>query len=174
MTKKYYAGIGSRKTPKHILERMMAIGYVLASDGFILRSGGADGADSAFEKGCDAAHGKKEIFLPWKGFNGSPSDFYEVSPEAIEIAAKFHPAWGKLNQGAKKLHSRNVYQVLGYDLNSPSFVVICYCDGTGGTMQALRIAIERNVPIINLFDKEKYSSFLNVFVDVKKYKEDII
>jgi len=49
---KFYTGVGSRKTPLSILKVMRKLGYKLAIDGWMLRSGGADGADSAFEKGA--------------------------------------------------------------------------------------------------------------------------
>lgn len=42
---KYYAGIGSRSTPKDILKLFESLGRYLATCNFILRSGGADGAD---------------------------------------------------------------------------------------------------------------------------------
>ena len=67
MKKLYYAGIGSRDTPRWVLDCMKKLAYCL-SDDFILRSGGADGADSYFEIGCDKGNGEKEIFLPWRGF----------------------------------------------------------------------------------------------------------
>ena len=49
---KIYTGIGSRNTPKEVLELMKTIGKYLGCLGYELRSGGADGADSAFESGC--------------------------------------------------------------------------------------------------------------------------
>ena len=61
-----YAGIGSRKTPVHILSKMRRVAERLEVRGYTLRSGGADGADTAFEEGCK----RKEIFLPQPGFNG--------------------------------------------------------------------------------------------------------
>lgn len=53
----------------------------------------------------------------------------------------------------KKLLTRNGYQVLGKDLNTPSEYLICYSNGKGGTQQAIRIAedININVPIFNLW-----------------------
>jgi hypothetical protein len=41
---KYYAGIGSRETPKDILDLISKIAIKLESLGYTLRSGGADGA----------------------------------------------------------------------------------------------------------------------------------
>ena len=47
---KYYTGIGSRETPKDIMQLMSKLAYKLASEGYILRSGAAQGADTAFEE----------------------------------------------------------------------------------------------------------------------------
>ena len=49
------------------------IGNRLALEGFVLRSGGADGADTFFEIGCDMSNGLKEIYLPWNNFNNNLS-----------------------------------------------------------------------------------------------------
>ena len=75
----------------------------------------------------------------------------------MEIAKEFHPAWDKLSPAAKKLQARNCYQVLGYDLETPSQFVVCWTprgSGSGGTGQAIRIAKSHNIPI---FDFGKYS-----------------
>lgn len=64
-----YAGIGSRRTPPEVLGRMRRVAERLDARGYTLRSGGADGADSAFADGAT----DKEIFLPWRGFNGVES-----------------------------------------------------------------------------------------------------
>lgn len=148
----YYAGIGSRETPKEMLEHFKYIAGVLANKGFTLRSGGAKGADSSFEIGCDRVKGLKEIFLPWRGFENSSSKLYNISDEAMKIAAKYHPYWYNLSQGAQKLQARNSYQVLGYDLKTPSNFIICYTKGgkgSGGTGQAIRIAKANNIPVFD-------------------------
>jgi hypothetical protein len=147
---KYYAGIGSRETPTNILQAMTYIATVLSSVGYILRSGGASGADSAFEAGAGNA---KEIYLPWKGFNGNNSVLHNVSKEALQLASTLHPAWNRCSQGAQKLHGRNCYQVLGEQLVSPVEFVVCWTpNGTrsGGTGQALRLAERENIKIYDL------------------------
>jgi hypothetical protein len=149
-----YAGIGSRKTPPDVLEEMTSIGRHLAVHDFMLRSGGADGADTAFEQGARNAKGKMEIYLPWQGFNGRP-DGLVIDPgfEAIKVAATHHPNWGACSLAARKLHIRNVYQVLGSDLKTPSRFIICWTEGgkrKGGTGQALRIADTFSIPIYDL------------------------
>ena len=152
----YYAGIGSRMTPPDVLEKIsQVLAPELASLGFCLRSGGADGADSAFEVGADRVQGQKEIYLPWKSFNKSTSNLYQVTESALELAQRFHPAWQRLNWAAQKLMARNGYQVLGLDLQTPVAFVVCYTsDGkaSGGTGQALRIAKSLNISIFNLHD----------------------
>ena len=50
---KIYAGIGSRTTPKVILDLMTSFAKIYAGKGYTLYSGGADGADTAFEYGVD-------------------------------------------------------------------------------------------------------------------------
>lgn len=153
----YYAGIGSRETPDGVLETMKEVARILAHEGWILRSGGADGADLAFEDGCDNANGQKEIFLPWKGFNKNKSSFVDPTREMFDMAREIHAKWEILSMGSKKLHARNCAQVLGYDLNTPSSVIICWTvDGKtkGGTATAIKIADKNGIPVINLGKNE--------------------
>lgn len=156
-----YAGIGSRETPPDMIKRMASIARRLAELGFVLRSGAADGADSAFEMGCDSVNGAKEIWLPWSGFNHhSDTGFLPAGPH-FDTASCLHPAWEKLSRGPRALHARNVGQVLGKDLNSPvSFVIAWTQDGcetestrthkTGGTGTAIALASRRGIPVYNL------------------------
>jgi hypothetical protein len=152
--KKYYAGIGSRKTPVNVLEIMTRVACALELDGWTLRSGGANGADTAFERGVNDPQ-KKQIFLPWKGFNGKSSIFYEPCADAMEMAEQFHPNWNACNSYARKFHARNCYQVLGPSLEQPVKFIVCWTPGakvTGGTGQALRIAQHHNIEICNMAD----------------------
>jgi len=161
---KYYAGIGSRRTPENILSDMIKIGYWLAKRDWTLRSGGADGADIAFEHGCDTIKGKKEIFYAHdaKGDN-----------TAMEIAKSLHPAWNRCSTFARLLHTRNVYQILGKDLKTPVKIVICWTpDGcirhedktrdTGGTGMAISVASTNNIQILNLQRKNHHEKIMNL------------
>jgi hypothetical protein len=153
-----YTGIGSRETPEEFCELFQKIAAKLAISGYILRSGHAKGADQAFERGCDFAGGAKEIYLPWKGFEGSDSDLYRVGTEAYEIAKTYHPSWDRLSAGAMKLIARNGYQVLGKYLSTKSKFILCYTKGgrgDGGTGQAIRIGRAYAIPIL---DVGRYSS----------------
>lgn len=155
-----YAGIGSRETPSHIIRVMEDYAYCMASHA-VLRSGGAPGADVAFEFGASTAGGRKEIYLPWNGFNGALNNAFlsEPTPQAYEIAEYYHPGWRYLKRGAKKLMARNSHEVLGKDLDDPVDFIVCWTpDGSkdgksktcGGTGQALRIAADYELDVFNL------------------------
>ena len=146
---KYYAGIGSRQTPEPMLLFMTAIAQYLDKRGYALRSGGADGADLAFERG--ARH--KEIFLPWKGFNGSKSPLYLVPEKALKIAEEVLPEFPHCTPAVQKLKARNMMQVLGPGLDDPCDFVICWTeDGAlrGGTAAAIRLAKKHQIRVFNL------------------------
>ena len=160
---KYYAGIGSRKTPKPILDIMTRVASWLEKQGYILRSGGANGADSAFEAGV-ANNSHKEIFLPWKGFNGKNSIYLEPARWTYDIAKDIHPAWNKLTNGAKKLHARNVHQIMGPSGKEYSEFVIYWTPNivpSGGTTTAIKLAKILNILTINLRDPNELNNVIN-------------
>lgn len=157
----FYAGIGSRSTSADVLDYMARLAARLAARGFILRSGAADGADAAFESGCDQAGGQCEIWLPWRGFNKHadtglyPCDYHYAQASLV------HPGWNGMKQAVRSLHARNSGQVLGHDGSELSSFVVCWtqdgCEsaaertkGTGGTGQAIALASRYNVPVFNL------------------------
>lgn len=169
----YYTGIGSRNCPENTIEIMIKTATWLAKKGYVLRSGKAKGSDEAFEKGCDIAKGKKEIYLPWKNFNGSNSTLIVKDIKAFEIARKYHPYFDSLSQGAQRLQARNSHQVLGQDLNTLSKFILCYTpngDGSGGTGQAIRIAKDYNIPI---FDFGKYKDINECRANFKEFMAEI-
>lgn len=157
----HYTGVGSRETPHDVFKILSGYAEALALAGHTGRSGGADGADTAIEEGIDRVNGRKQIFLPWRGFNGNKSSFFGVTDDALEIAATAHPAWASLTRAAKTMHGRNVFQVLGENLSAPSRFVLCWtADGlehekdrtrrSGGTATAIVLALRHNVPVFNL------------------------
>lgn len=162
-----YAGIGSRKAPEDILNLMREFAFHAAAAEWILRSGGAEGADITFEQGCDDGDGQKEIFLPWKGFNGSNSSLFPASDDAYTLASGIHPTWRILKEPARKLVARNMHQILGADLNTPVRCVVCWtpdgCESartysrkTGGTGTAIKLASLNHIPVFNLANKDRY------------------
>lgn len=158
---KIYTGVGARATPPEVMTELTGYAAILAAAGFTGRSGGSEGADEAIEEGIDLVSGAKEIYLPWPGHNGSKSKLYAVCEKAYRIASEVHPKWRSLSDGVKKMHARNVYQVLGKDLTSPSDFLLCWTlDGietaaertrkSGGTATAIVIADRWDIPVFNL------------------------
>lgn len=148
-----YTGIGARNTPSDVLPRMRSLGRFMATWGHTLRSGGANGADLAFEQGCESQNGKMEIYLPFPKFNMNPSPLFGSTKEARMLAKEFHPAWNNLGNLGREFMARICYQVLGKDLKTPTDFLICWTPNgkiTGGTGQALRMAEHYRIPIINL------------------------
>lgn len=168
----YYTGVGSQSTPDHICQVMEMIGREMYNAGFVLRSGAARGADSAFERGHDSVAGDrpmKEIWLPEPGFQGSKSNLFPA-PDAYKIAKRIHPNWKACNEFARNAHARNAHQVLGADLNTPSKGLICWTEGgimKGGTRTAVVLALEFNIPVFNL------GAAVATFEDLVKFLESL-
>ena len=117
---KYYAGIGSRAVSYSVMSTMTEIAGTLNDMGYALRSGGANGCDTAFEKGSYL----KEIYLPWEGFNCHKEGICPPTEKAYELAERFHPAWKRLNDTTRKLMARNSHQIFGYDFKVRSEFVV--------------------------------------------------
>lgn len=159
----FATGVGSRDTPPEKCADMELLGETLARAGYIWRSGGADGADLAFERGARRVVGddRLQIYLPTQRFNDNPSPLFGVGPQALAMAAALHPVWERLDEGSRQKHARNCYQVLGWKLNQPSDLLICWtedgCESartrsrhTGGTATAIVLAERHGIPRFNL------------------------
>lgn len=156
----YYAGIGSRTTPDQFMDVFTQVAETLEGIGFILRSGGAEGADTAFARGTN----KREIYIPWWGFNQirDKSDktiktMDDIDPATLyqsrKIFEQYHPNPKACTAVAQLLHMRNGFQVLGSDLETPAKFILCWThngSGDGGTGQAIRIAKAKNILVFDL------------------------
>jgi hypothetical protein len=160
---KFYAGIGSRTTPSDILAKMTDLANELSPQ-YTLHSGGAPGADTAFERGAFDSN----IYLPWPGFQdrsyGISIDQIDIDSYnlAVTISSLAHPYWNNLSGPVKNLMIRNVFQVLDIVdglVKQKATAVICWTpDGstgettraTGGTGQAIRIAMNNQIPVYNM------------------------
>jgi hypothetical protein len=151
-----------------VLEVIEAAASRFARAGWTMRTGMSPGADQAFYRGAAKANGRMELFLPWPGFEAPARCqregrevlvLAEPTEEAYALAARFHPAWGALSPSARRLRARDCHQVLGRDLTSPALLIVCWTpDGSldgkgprvGGTGQALRVARDRKIAVLNL------------------------
>ena len=169
-------GIGSRETPEDICQLFVELGKEIRERGWWVRSGHADGADYAFEQG---ARENCVVYLPWWSFNadkvvvgrGHAEPFRQ---EVFDMVLKFQPWAEDLSKGVKLIKSRNVYQILGVDLKSPSDVVICWTpDGavTGGTGLAIQIAADRKIPVINVGDPKVEQDLNNILRSISEKDE---
>ena len=170
MTTKYFTGIGSRDITEEEYSLLLRISKWVCSQGYTLRSGHALGSDSAFEEGASHHSGQdnREIYIPYKNFKGNNvlSDLIDVSTWSEEstylcecIARMARGGFWGLSIGGKNLHSRNVPQVLGKDLKTPSDFVLFCSDETkggnvkGGTATAVKIAKAWGIPTFNIRGK---------------------
>jgi hypothetical protein len=148
---KIYAGVGARNTPENILLEMENIAKMLCNNGWVLRSGGAKGADYSWENGCNIIDPlKKEIFLPEK------LDIYseEILNKAKKIAIKHHGNWSALSKYGRNAMIRNVMIVLGSDLNTPVNFCIYWRDPElkyGGTKHTISVCKTHNIQTIDMY-----------------------
>jgi hypothetical protein len=189
MVSRFYTGVGSRSTPGDITALMRELAVALGRSGWTLRSGGAEGADQAFEAGAV----RVESYRPWRR-RGEPGIVIEdpnllhrareilraedVYPDFSGIESALEsldeaPAEGRERRSGTErrrrklwatlaLQTRNVFQVLGADLRSPSRFLVCWTpDGavdfsgykrgrTGGTGTAINLAAKHGIPVFNL------------------------
>jgi len=186
-----YAGIGSRETPKEVLELMTKAAAWLEDKGYTLRSGAAAGADTAFESGVKS---KKQIF---KGFD-------KTGQKEVAIAHELHPDLQdamdrtrakkieeKLKEGAtqeeaekagersawaiQNLMARNTNQIFGAKLDTPVDFVLFYAKEDpnnplrpkGGTGQAVEMARRKGIPTINMAEAD-WRKQLTAALEAKK------
>lgn len=164
----YYTGVGSRETPEFEMSVMTQIANKLRVVGCVLRSGGAAGADIAFEHGAGQL---KEIYVPWNGFRADKSDPWyghgdngrtvllslpnEVQEYCFNTAASVHPVWDRCSTAARRLHARNVLQVRGVSGLKSDFVIYWSKydkneNAVGGTRTAVELAKQYDIPTFNL------------------------
>ena len=177
----WFAGVGARPwteekptgAPPGIVRMMEEISGKLAQAGFGLRSGAAEGADMACQKGVLWHKGVAQIFLPQRRFNGFEPDrstfFHIESPLLVEEANRYtrllHPTGARLSGFARGAMDRNAFQAYGPALEtswSPatagdpfarsSFMLVYTNQGKeiGGSGHAIRLAKHAGLPVINL------------------------
>ena len=171
-----YAGVGSRRTPPDVLAAMADIAQTLGDAGTALSTGGAYGADKAFETGALRTDAPITVHTPWPGYNGyrpgrdPESDIDVVHPKPADrirgtayadIAHEHHPQWSRCSRGVRALFVRNVSILAGAldddGATLPVRAVVAYTPNglalgreAGGTGHTLRAAAALGIPFVNL------------------------
>jgi hypothetical protein len=128
---------------------MEIIAADLASWGYRCRSGGARGADRAFERGDPNA-----LVL-------RPED---VTPAAIAEASRHHARWDLCDDRARRLHGRNAMIMLGEDLSTHAEFGICWTwpgNTRGGTVLGIRICEAHGIAVYNLAEEAARAALLD-------------
>ena len=163
MTQLFYTGVGSRNTPPDALHAIHVLAQRLEQHGYILRTGDARGADAAFRGGAF----NDQIYTAdyWQSRNPEMTQTWRYNADswgiAEDLATYLHPAWGNCTSYARRLLTRNGFQVMGSHMQERSQFVVCWTpDGvtegknttraTGGTGQTIRLASHFNIPVFNL------------------------
>lgn len=185
-----YTGIGARDIPENKSDELSSLAMCFYQKGLRLRSGRAEGSDYAFQRGAE--HSSKlrkerdtfnqEIYLPKPNFNTcfgriGAIDTWKLPnyEEAEKIMEDIHPAGRYLKGFARQAHTRNVYQVLGLDLNSPSDMLICYAlpdpknprTVKGGTATAYSLAKLYKIPCYNTYFEEDSVKLWEIIQNLK-------
>lgn len=153
-TLQFYAGIGSRKTPLIVQHEFTRIATTLKETGYILRSGEALGADTAFEQG---SLGKNEIFSPKNCPQWAIKEASKYVPENYGAITTFKPH-------VQRLLGRNMQIILGQNGNLWVNFVICWTpsETTGGTSYGVKAARDRNIPVYNFYNHKDVIGFYSL------------
>jgi predicted Rossmann-fold nucleotide-binding protein len=163
-------GIIGTREPDNIRKLFCeALATVLAEEGHIVVSGGADGIDQIALKAAEKAGGETIIFLPWANYNqNSLSDLKghrtvydsKIHQEWAQSVCKYHPNPSVLTQGSFKLHARN------YGIIDSSDLVIAFPSlSGGGTAQGMRLAEALHKPLYTLCPGDDTDLFLENLCD---------
>lgn len=179
----HYSGIGAEETPTDVQKSMEKISLFLYKKKFIMRSGHCRGADWSFEKPLLPYINKREkvaeIYLGWNNFGREEHGIKKVWHDGInyftftnfsksiqekaeKLAASVHEDWEECGKWAKLLLSRDVLQLLGQDLKTPSNFVVCWTPGgkdIGGSRIVIRLAKKNGIPVYNLGNKDGLDKF---------------
>lgn len=167
----YFTLVGNRDAPVEAVQRGTHIALKLIEMGFKGRSGGADGMDSCLTRAVSILRQPdNEIYIPKQPFKGlrhgdlgrTVIDASQLAnyDEARAIAEQLVPHWHNCDDFSRAAHTRNVYEVLGVDLATPSKFLVCYAKTNslgvvvGGTASAVQLALQLQIPVFNFYVEE--------------------
>lgn len=157
----YRVGVfGSRSIPDKEATNLYRVGKALAAKKLQIETSADEGAIEAVklgveEEGLEALALVRE-WLPCSGYKGSDSPHFPPSPQAMELAQKFHPKWELLSLRTKRVMGRMTHILLGEDCRSPvTFAVHWVLPGREGDerrycTQGIRICRTLDIPHFNV------------------------
>ena len=163
------ACIGSRDISLEKSTELEKLGEAIASNGWIIASGNALGADAAYARGANKVNpALVHLYLPWRSYN---KELIHPDNELVlecrsgwkDIARRHHPLYEKLSQGVKKMMDRNAGIVIGSSLVLA--VLNHKATGFGGTGHGWRVATELKIPRVDLshdFDIDEIIAYIKV------------
>lgn len=170
-----YAVASNKNTPPEIIQQFVELAKWLETKGFVVRvDGDKDGVSQAVED----AVSKKEVILPWKGFNEKESEFCWSNEASQHIAKKYSPVYESIPDGVKKFLHRNARLIMGDKMRSPvSFLIAWSDDGcesirektsrTGFVSHQIGITLGAIRPVFNLKRQDAVER-------IKKYVDSFI
>lgn len=165
-----FTGIGARTIPSNIFSLLCSIGILLRNNNWVCRTGTARGSDMAFRASYEARPANLEVYATEDILHNK----YGNADLAKRIVRNYHPCYDEIKYDfCQALLARNVYQILGSDLNTPSEIVFCYTENglvQGGSSIVLRIAQHYGIPIVNLGNPKHLKAIVDylkkgIFID---------
>ena len=110
-----YAGFGAENAPPEVAQLMTEVGEELAYQDFLLRSGGAQGSDEAFENGARLIGGRRRIYLHTDGLrerqDGVDQATADIPERAFQVVKEHRAGWNTLTEAEQRHYTReNFYE----------------------------------------------------------------
>lgn len=155
---RYYAGTGDREVPANIREMLTGYAKKLDSLGYILRTGGGEGCDEAFEAGAK----NKELILPYSRYNNKRKGFiYTRTPGSYNSLKLLRCRSWRIRSYIIPLFERVYFELMGINNEPVSEFLLCYVTNTqhGCGGHAVRIAKFGRIPVFNIAHEEDIARF---------------
>lgn len=195
----YFALVGSREGHREEdLKLIKEAGRLITEAGFGISSGDAIGTDRTFHEGCMESNNYHNLnhriyVVDFNGNRGNRASYYghfidasklEMRDEAIKVAQSVVPHFNYIKPYAQDLQTRNVYQVLGSDLQTPVKALIYWAPPKGnlddevvkgGTNTALQVAKLHNIPYrLNLAVGTSGENLNTLRIILRALKDDLV
>lgn len=157
--------IGTRTVTKDmpLYEMLAEWSRILLEKGVIVRTGAADGIDSAAMEGAERVQNTDlrrnlHVFLPWASYNrnrvpiGASVFIYDpkIHQAWTNSVSKYHPNPAALSRGAFALMARNYGIIAHPDPVSAVIALPTSVSALGGTGQGMRLAEDLGIKLFNL------------------------